>query len=91
MFGGHETWVKSLKPLFKGNIKFIAKEMKIDVSHIRHADVIWVQTNAISHASFYSIANAARKLRIGIRYFTNASSKKCAEQIVENDKKINRQ
>lgn len=91
VFGGHETWVKSLKPLFKGNIKFIAKEMKIDVSHIRHADVIWVQTNAISHASFYSIANAARKLRIGIRYFTNASSKKCAEQIVENDKKINRQ
>ena len=87
VFGGHETWLKSMKPLFKGDIKFIAKEMKIDVSLVRYADVIWVQSNAIPHRSYYSIVNTARKLGKPIRYFTNASAVKCAEKIVENDKR----
>ena len=86
VFGGHETWVKALKPLLKGDIKFIAREMKIDVSLVRYADVIWIQSNAIPHRSYYSIVNTARKLGKPIRYFTNASAVKCAEQIVENDK-----
>lgn len=25
VFGGHETWIKALKPLLKGDIKFIAR------------------------------------------------------------------
>ena len=87
VFGGHETWVKALKPLLKGDIKFIAREMKIDVSLVRYADVIWIQSNAIPHRSYYSIANTARKLGKPIRYFTNASAVKCVEQIVENDKR----
>lgn len=87
VFGGHETWVKALKPLLKGDIKFIAREMKIDVSLVRYADVIWIQSNAIPHRSYYSIVNTARKLGKPIRYFTNASAAKCAEQIVENDKR----
>ncbi len=86
VFGGHETWVKSLKPMLKGDIKFIAKEMKIDTSLVRYADAIWIQTNAIPHRSYYSIVNTARKLGKPIRYFTNASAVKCAEQIVDNDK-----
>lgn len=87
VFGGHETWVKALKPMLKGDIKFIAKEMKIDVSLVRYADVVWIQTNAIPHRSYNSIVNTARKLGKPIRYFTNASAAKCAEQIVENDKR----
>ena len=87
VFGGHETWVKALKPLLKGDIKFIAREMKIDVSLVRYADVIWIQSNAIPHRSYYSVVNTARKLGKPIRYFTNASAAKCAEQIVENDKR----
>lgn len=87
VFGGHETWVKALKPLLKGDIKFIAREMKIDVSLVRYADAIWIQSNAIPHRSYYSIVNTARKLGKPIRYFTNASAAKCAEQIVENDKR----
>ncbi len=87
VFGGHETWVKALKPLLKGDIKFIAREMKIDVSLVRYADVIWIQSNAIPHRSYYSIVNTARKLGKPIRYFTNASAAKSAEQIVENDKR----
>ena len=87
VFGGHETWVKVLKPMLKGDIKFIVKEMKIDVSLVRYAEVIWIQCNAIPHRSYYSIVNTARKLGKPIRYFTNASAVKCADQIVENDKR----
>lgn len=87
VFGGHETWIKVLKPMLKGDIKFIVKEMKIDVSLVRYAEVIWIQCNAIPHRSYYSIVNTARKLGKPIRYFTNASAVKCAEQIVENDKR----
>lgn len=87
VFGGHDTWVKALKPLLKGDIKFIPREMKIDVSLVRYVDVIWVQTNAIPHRSYYSIVNTARKYGKPIRYFTNASAGKAAEQIVENDKR----
>lgn len=87
IFGGHETWVKALKPMLKGDIKFIAKEMKIDVSLVRYADVVWIQTNAIPHRSYNNIVNTARKLGKPIRYFANASAAKCAEQIVESDKR----
>lgn len=85
VFGGFEKWVKSLKPMVKGEIKFVAREAKIDASLVRNADVIWIQTNALPHRSFYSIANIARKLRKPIRYFTNASAVKCFKQMVEND------
>ena len=85
VFGGHDTWVKAIKPLLKGDIKFVAREMKIDVSLVRYADVIWIQTNAIPHRSYYSIVDTARKYHKPIRYFTFASAAKCAEQIVEND------
>ena len=85
VFGGHDTWVKAIKPLLKGDIKFIPREMKIDVSLVRYADVIWIQTNAIPHRSYYSIVDTARKYHKPIRYFKFASASKCAEQIVENE------
>ena len=69
VFGGHESWVKSLKPLLMGDIKFIAKEMKIDVSLVRYADVVWIQTNAIPHRSYYSIVNTARKMDKAYKIF----------------------
>ena len=85
VFGGHDTWVKAIKPLLKGDIKFIPREMKIDVSLVRYADVIWIQTNAIPHRSYYSIVDTARKYHKPIRYFKFASASKCAEQILENE------
>jgi cell division protein FtsB len=85
VFGGHDTWVKAIRPLLKGDIKFVPREMKIDVSLVKNADVIWIQTNAIPHRSYYSIVDTARKYRKPIRYFTFASASKCANQVVCND------
>ena len=86
VFGGHETWVKAIKPLMKGNIRFVAREMVFDVSIIRHADILWVQTNSMPHRTYYRIVDTARKYNKPIRYFTYASAVKCAKQVVDNDR-----
>ena len=86
VFGGHETWVKAIKPLLKGNIRFVAREMVFDVSIIRHAAILWVQTNSMPHRTYYRIVDTARKYNKPIRYFTYASAVKCAEQVVDNDR-----
>ena len=86
VFGGHEKWLKAFKPMMKGDIRFIPKDMKIDASLIKYADVIWVQTNVILHRFYYSIINAVRKYNKPIRYFTSVSAVKCAEQLIENDR-----
>ena len=87
VFGGHETWVKALKPMLKGKIRFVSKELVFDISIIRSAEVIWIQTNAIPHKAYNRIVDAARKHSKPVRYFMYASAAKCAEQIAENDRK----
>ena len=87
VFGGHETWIKALKPMLKGKIRFVSKELVFDISIIRSAEVIWIQTNAIPHKAYNRIVDAARKHSKPVRYFMYASAAKCAEQIAENDRK----
>ena len=87
VFGGHETWLKAIRPMVSGNIKFIGKERIIfDKAVFRNADVIWIQSNSISHKQFYRIMNGARLNNIPVFYFSNASAKKCVSQIEEKDK-----
>jgi len=52
---------------------------------IRRADVVWIQTNALSHAFFYKIIDEVRKHNVPLRYFSYASATKCAEQLVKYD------
>ena len=85
VFGGHDSWEKAVKPLLTGNVRFISRDLIFDTSIIRHADVIWIQTNAISHKQYYRIVDTARQHSKPIRYFTYASASKCAEQVAEND------
>lgn len=90
IFGGHETWVKAIKPMLKGSVRFVSKDLVMfDLSLIRNADVIWVQSNAIPHTAYYRIVDIARKYNKPIRYFTIASAAKCSEQVAEYDMKLN--
>ena len=87
VFGGHETWLKAIRPMLTGNIRFIDKDMKnFDISIIRNADILWIQSNAVSHNQFYRIIDAARSYRKPVRYFTYASAAKCASQVMNEDK-----
>lgn len=81
-FGGHDTWSKAIRPLLPG-IRFYEREMLPDLTAIRGADVIWLQTNALSHKHYYRIMDAARREGIPVRYFAFASARKCAEQVVQ--------
>lgn len=86
IFGGHETWVKAIKPMLKGEVRFVSKELvNFDLSIIRTAEVVWIQTNAIPHKTYYRIVDAVRKYGKPLRYFAYASAAKCAEQAAEFD------
>ncbi len=85
IFGGHATWAKAIRPLLTGNIRFLDKDKSFDSAIIRHAEVIWIQTNALSHAQFYGIIDAVRQFKKPVRYFTYASAVKCAMQLAESD------
>lgn len=83
-FGGHDTWRKAIRPMLPG-VRFFDREMLPDISTVKGADVVWIQSNAISHKFFYRIIDAARKETIPVRYFGFASARKCAEQLVLNE------
>lgn len=83
-FGGHDTWRKAIRPMLPG-VRFFDREMLPDVNAIRGADVVWIQSNAISHPFYYRVIDLARKENISIRYFGFASAKKCAEQLAADE------
>lgn len=85
IFGGHDTWRKAIKPMLSGDIRFVDREMQPDLDLIRHADVIWIQPNSISHSFYYTVIDAVRRHKIPVRYFTFASAEKCARQLAVND------
>ena len=87
IFGGHDSWVKAIKPMLEGNVKYVGKDLVFDTGMIRKADVLWIQANAMSHKMYYRIIDAARMQKKPVRYFTYASAAKCAKQIVESDKR----
>ena len=86
VFGGHDSWVKAIRPMLTGNIRFIDKDLHFDLGVVRHTDMIWIQTNAISHKQYYRIIDTARQLQKPVRYFTSASAEKGALQILDADK-----
>ena len=83
-FGGHDTWRKAIRPMLP-SVRFFDREMLPDIHTVKGADVVWIQSNAISHKFFYRIIDAARKENIPVRYFGFASARKCAEQIVKDE------
>ena len=66
-------------------VRFFDREMLPDINSIKSADVVWIQTNAISHKFYYWIIDTARKEDIPVRYFGFASARKCAEQLAVDE------
>lgn len=85
VFGGHETWLKAVRPELSGKIRYIGREEPFNILVIRNAEVIWIQPNAIAHKQYYRIINEARRYGKSVRYFKNASASKCVKQIKEID------
>ncbi len=85
VFGGHDSWAREIKPKLP-DVRFVDRTVLPNANMIRNADVVWIQTNALSHAYYYKIIDEVRRYNIPIRYFSYASAGKCAEQIVEADR-----
>ena len=77
IFGGHHTFLKEIR----------RKDYAFNMDIIRNADVVWVQTNCISHTQYARILKTVRTYGTQLCYFSCASARKCAEQIVEEDRK----
>lgn len=87
IFGGHDTFLKALRQMLT-TVKYVETEKYgFDPSIVRNADVVWIQTNCISHSQYGNILKLTRQHSIQLRYFAYASAEKCAEQVVEEDQK----
>ena len=86
VFGGHDSWLREIK--FKlPDVRFYGATLS-SPEIIRKADVVWIQTNAIAHKSFYGIIDLCRRYNKKVRYFKYASAIKCAEQVVEGESAV---
>lgn len=87
VFGGHESFLNAIKPMLP-EARFVDPDnYGFNPEIVRNADVVWVQTNCISHSQYNNITRIARRHGIQLRYFAYASAEKCAEQLVEWDRK----
>ena len=69
-----------------GDIRYMDKEQAIiDRSVIRNADMVWIQSNALSHRQYYAVIDEVRKTGVPVKYFLHASARKCAEQVVREE------
>ena len=96
IFGGHHTFLKEIRKKLP-NVKYVnisdyafnvdvnISDYAFNVDIIRNADVVWVQTNCISHTQYARILKTVRTYGTQLCYFSCASARKCAVQIVEED------
>lgn len=87
IFGGHDRFLKAIRPMLP-DVKYVdSKNMTYSPEIIRNADIIWVQTNHISHPQYWSIVKNCKAANKQLRYFTYDSAEKCAEQLILADQK----
>ena len=87
VFGGHDTFLKAIKPMLP-KVRFIdSSYMTFSPELVRNSDIVWVQTNCISHPMFWNVVKYAKQYGVQLRYLGYASAEKCAGQIVEEDKR----
>lgn len=85
VFGGHESFLKVIKPMLP-SVRFVdAENLSFSPDIIRNADVVWIQNNRMGHSQFFSIVKQCKLAGVQMRYFGYASAEKCAEQLVKED------
>ena len=66
-------------------VRFIDASSVPNEALIRNSDFVFIQTNALSHSSFYKIAETTRKNAIPLVYFKCSSAERCAKQLAMYD------
>ena len=82
-----KAYLKVIRQLLPG-VKYVdAGNLNFNPDVIRYADVVWIQRNCISHPQYWSVVKNCKLAGVQMRYFSYASAEKCAEQLVEWDRK----
>lgn len=69
IFGGHHTFLKEIRKKLP-NVKYVnISDYAFNVDIIRNADVVWVQTNCISHTQYARILKTVRTYGTQLCYF----------------------
>ncbi|MEE3487372.1 MAG: hypothetical protein VZT48_04620 [Bulleidia sp.] len=87
VFGGHPAFISGMQNLLKGSVRFIDTNKGFDTAVIEEADMIWLQTNSMSHSAYYRIMNVVRGSDVALQYFTLAGTRSCAVQLALLDQK----
>lgn len=85
VFGGHDSWRKVIRPMLPG-VRFYESDVLSSPLIIRNADIVFFQTNSISHKLFYVLINEIRRTKTEYQYLGYASARKCAEEIIRRDR-----
>lgn len=83
VYGGHDSFLASMRRLTKGNISIIDPDRKIDLTAVRNADLVAFQANCISHSYYYRIIDVIKKNKVPFMFLTKSSPKLCVEQLIE--------
>jgi len=84
--GGDVGWVNSMKGYIRG-AQFMDADQKIRPSDVIGCDLLWVQTNVMSHKTYRAAIDVARKNGTRVMYFSFLGAKMCADQIAQEDMK----
>ena len=89
IFGGHHDFVKKIS-LMLPNVRILQYQKSPDLSLIKNADAIFLQNRAMCHSMFTNIIKEVRKSgkEKVLKYFSQSSARKCAEEVIKIDKKI---
>ena len=85
VFGGHPTFINPLKKMLPGMVYIKPENMKFSSDVIKNADIVWVQSNCISHPQYWNVIKYCKQFEKPLRYFVSASAKKAALQAVTED------
>ena len=87
VFGGHENFLKAIRPMLP-DVRFVnVDNYAFNPEIVRNADVVWLQTNHISHTQYGNILRITRPYDIQLRYFDQGGAEKCAQQLAAEDMK----
>ena len=87
VLGGHDSWLRVIRTELRGNIRYLGRDERFDPEVIRGAQVIWVQSNSVSHKRYNVLLSEARTYGKTVNYFTCAGTAGCLRQIIQEDKK----
>lgn len=82
--GGDVGWVNSMKKYIHG-AQFMDADQKIRPSDVMNCELLWVQTNVISHKTYRAAIDVARKNGTRVMYFSFQGAKMCADQVAQED------